>query len=64
VVEFLVQVGIAFLILPAELFLRKFMLRSIDKRGGYAQAEETESEKEPEPITEETKSSAPTEETT
>lgn len=63
VVEFLVQVGIAFLILPAELFLRKFMLRSIDKRGGYAQAEETETEKEPEPAAVETKSSASTEET-
>jgi hypothetical protein len=63
VVEFLVQVGIAFLILPAELFLRKFMLRSIDKRGGYTQAEETENEKEPESAAEETKSSAPTEET-
>lgn len=54
VVEFLVQVGIAFLILPAELFLRKFMLRSIDKRGGYAVADEVEPEIKPELPAEET----------
>ncbi len=32
VVEFAIQVGIAFVILPVEGFLRKFMLRSIEKR--------------------------------
>ncbi|HRJ29397.1 MAG TPA: triple tyrosine motif-containing protein [Cyclobacteriaceae bacterium] len=35
VIEFLVQVGIAFLILPVESFLRRFMLRSIDKNSQY-----------------------------
>jgi hypothetical protein len=56
VVEFLVQVGIAFLILPVELFLRKFMLQSIDKRGGYAVAEEAEQEAQPKLPAEETES--------
>jgi hypothetical protein len=32
VVEFAIQVGIAFVILPVEGFLRRFMLRSIEKR--------------------------------
>lgn len=32
VIEFAVQVGIAFVILPVEGFLRRFMLRSIEKR--------------------------------
>lgn len=32
VVDFLIQVGVAFVILPVEGFLRKFMLKSIDKR--------------------------------
>lgn len=32
VVEFVIQVGIAFVILPVEGFLRRFMLRSIEKR--------------------------------
>lgn len=35
VIEFLVQVSIAFLILPVESFLRRFMLRSIDKSSQY-----------------------------
>lgn len=35
VVEFLVQVSIAFMILPVEGFLRRFMLRSIDKNSQY-----------------------------
>jgi hypothetical protein len=35
VVEFAVQVGIAFLILPVEGFLRNFLLRTIDKRSEY-----------------------------
>jgi hypothetical protein len=34
-VEFAVQVGIAFLILPVEGFLRNFLLRTIDKRSEY-----------------------------
>jgi len=44
VVEFLVQVSIAFLILPVEGFLRRFMLRSIDKNSQY-KVEETIIEK-------------------
>lgn len=62
VVEFLVQVGIAFLILPAELFLRKFMLRSIDKRGGYELAE-TKTETAPQVTEAEPKPATPSEET-
>jgi hypothetical protein len=34
VVDFVIQVGIAFVILPIEGFLRRFMLRSIEKRMG------------------------------
>lgn len=64
VVEFLVQVGIAFLILPAELFLRKLMLRSIDKRGGYELSEGTEAKPEFDAASEEEKPATPSEETT
>ncbi len=41
VIEFLVQVSIAFLILPVEGFLRRFMLRSIDKNSQYKIEETT-----------------------
>jgi hypothetical protein len=52
VVDFLVQVCVAFVILPVEGFLRRFMLKSIEKNKSIAaktdaEVKETESEKNP-----------------
>ena len=54
VVDFLIQVCVAFVILPIEGFLRKFMLRSIESNKAISekrteQAKDAEPEESPEP---------------